>query len=155
MNIEHIIKNLYEAFKDCPRPDHFTKHDHCIECEQHDLTMLSATLETLDSKHLGSSGWAAWSFLTPKGFSHYMPRILELAIRGKCNKHGDLFLNDILYQLAPNKDLDRFEAYSNSQCNAVLDALIYASDKFEKELNESYSMEDMANAQAYWSARSS
>ena len=113
--------------------------------------MLSATLATLDSTHLGAAGWSAWSFLTQEGFAHYMPRILELAILGKGNKHGELFLNDIIFQLSPTPEYDRFQGYTKEQRRAVLEALIYVSDVFEKELNENGNMESMAMAQAYWS----
>ncbi|MFC1684177.1 DUF6714 family protein [Pseudomonadota bacterium] len=147
---EQIIKDAYDAFSECKRPDHFTNYLHCDECNEHDQTMRSATLETLDSKHLGCAGWAPFSFLTEEGFAYYMPRILELAITGKDNAHGELFLNDILFNLTPTDEYNRFKHYTIEQSRSVLNALRYAKDNFLDELMDYAAEGDLDNAIAYW-----
>ena len=115
--------------------------------------MLSATLETLNSEHLGNIGYAPFSFLTEQGFAHYMPRIIELAITGAGNKHGDPFLIDIIFNLYPSGDFNRFKSYSDSQCKAILNALLYARDKYDSLLKETFYDDDIDIAIEYWQSR--
>lgn len=150
MDLESVLRNLYSAFSDCKRPEHFTDYEHCEECAEHDEVMRSATLDTLDSVHLGGPGWAPFSFLTVEGFAHYMPRILELAVTGKGNEHGDLFLSDILFQLVPGEEYDRFKNYSTAQRQAVLGALLYAKENCQEGLALYASEDDMEEAISYW-----
>jgi hypothetical protein len=74
--MDDVIKKLYKEFSVYERPKHFTDYEHCYECKEHDDMMKSASLETLNSEHLGGAGWAPFSFLTEEGFAYYMPRIL-------------------------------------------------------------------------------
>ncbi|MBB3167296.1 DUF6714 family protein [Simiduia aestuariiviva] len=151
--LEAIVKDLYYVFSCYPRPLNFTDYKHCPECEDHNETMKSATLATLESKHLGCVGYSPWCFLTEEGFAHYIPRILELAITGKGNAHGELFLDDILYVLAPKPEHDRFQRYTKHQCMAVFQALLYANKNFREQLVECFSHDDMDSALEYWSQR--
>jgi len=153
MDISLILNNLYETFSEHKRPSHFTDYQHCPECNDHDQMMLSATLETLDSEHLGNAGWSPFSFLTVDGFSHYMPRIMELAITGKGNVHGEFFLTDFLFHLNPSEDYDRFTSYSYEQCKSILDALLYTQEKYKSEIEDEFSVEDMESAISYWKTR--
>lgn len=62
MDLDEILKDLYKAFEHCNRPDHFTNYKHCPECYDHDETMRSTKLETLNSEHLGSAGYNPFNF---------------------------------------------------------------------------------------------
>lgn len=154
MDILQILDNLYSAFSEYKRPQNFTKYWHCMECSDHNDTMLSATLETLNSTHLGSGGWCPFNFLTASGFAHYMPRLVELAITGAVDTHGELFLFRFLLHLTPSAECDRFTSYSGRQCNAILLALLYAQHMFKKELVGECYCDDMADALVYWINRS-
>lgn len=153
MDLNEIIRDLYQAFKDCDRPDHFTNYDHCPECKDHDETMRNANLESLNSEHLGSPGYNPFNFLTIEGFSHYMPKLMELAITGVKSKHGDLFLSDFLFYLAPDKDYDRFKNYNLEKISSILNALEYANIQFRLELETTLDDEDMDLAISYWKER--
>jgi len=45
---------MYQAFQDCPRPEHFTNF-HCEECAEHDDTLLSRTPDTITRQDVEAS----------------------------------------------------------------------------------------------------
>lgn len=152
--MDATIKNLYKEFSVYKRPEHFTDYKHCDECEEHDNTMRSATLKTLSSEHLGCVGWAPFSFLTEEGFAYYMPKIIELAANGELNIHGEPFVIQVILQLLPTNNHDRFSRYSTSQCKAVYEALCLTSAVQHEAINNYCYDSDMEKALEYWKSRS-
>ncbi|THB79917.1 MAG: hypothetical protein D6B25_00055 [Desulfobulbaceae bacterium] len=120
MDRDKIIQDLYQAFKNFSRPENFTDYEHCPECYDHNETMKSARLTTLNSEHFGTPGYNPFNFLTAEAIGHFMPRLLELAITGVKTKDNELFLHNFLFHLAPDKDFDRFKDYNEEQISAVL-----------------------------------
>jgi hypothetical protein len=153
MEKEKIIEDLYKAFRKASRPKHFTDYKRSEECYEHDKVLLSATLSTLGPEHVGQSSYSPFPWLTAKGFAHYMPRVLELAITGAVNEDGDLLLHDVLFYLVPGEGTDRFKKYNKHQVIAIHKALKYAKKVYAVELKESLYDEDMLKALAYWGGR--
>ncbi|MEX1254953.1 MAG: DUF6714 family protein [Dehalococcoidia bacterium] len=75
-----ILDSIAAAFAGCPRPEHFTDRVHCCECAEHDATLLSRDVETLDHDDVGSPGWDPVCFITPEGFAYYLPALARLAL---------------------------------------------------------------------------
>jgi hypothetical protein len=149
-NQQELIDNLYLAFNCYARPEHFTDYKHCDECLEHDQTMNSADLKTLNGSHVGTAGWSPFSFLTTEGFGYYMPRLLELSVRREKNKHGESVLSILLFHLAPSKDYDRFSGYSDVQRKVVLEALKLMLERHQSEIVEEFIQEDLESAIKYW-----
>lgn len=153
MEKEKIISDLYKAFRKVPRPKHFTDYKHSEECYEHDQILLGTTLETLGPEHVGQSSYSPFPWMTARGFAHYMPRILELAIIGERNENGDLLLQDVLFYLAPGEGTDRFKKYNKHQVAAVYSALLFAKELYAEELEDNFYDEDMEKALTYWETR--
>ena len=151
MSRTEIVTSLYRAFADCHRPEHFTDYLHCEECEEHDDTMRSAnTLEELELRHLGHAGWSPLSFLTTEGFSHCMPRMIELAFL-EIDKDGiSELLARLLLQLVPTKEYDRFSGYSIVQRKAVLEALEFSNVHYRDKVASFWYEEELDKAILYW-----
>ncbi len=47
MNDQELIKKALSLFPASNRPIHFTDHEHCEECKDHDETLLSNTREDI------------------------------------------------------------------------------------------------------------
>jgi len=72
------LEQLRLAFRECPRPDHFTNFKHCEECAEHDSTLLSRTPESLRIEDVGNPGWDPICFTSPAGFVYYLPALARL-----------------------------------------------------------------------------
>ncbi len=146
-----IVASLYRAFAECPRPEHFTNHVHCEECEEHDDSMRSAaTLGELELRHLGHAGWSPLSFLTPEALSHCLPRLIELAF-SEIDRDGSAeFYSNLLFQLVPMPAYDRFGEYSVVQRKAVLEALEYSSLHYRDKIASYACEDDLDEAIRYW-----
>lgn len=151
--MDETIKALYEEFSVYERPEHFTDYKHCDECEEHNNTMKSASLDTLCSEHLGCIGYAPFSFLTEHALAYYLPRIIELASIGELNIHGEPFVLQVVLQLYPTNNYDRFTRYTKSQCHAVYEALCYTNATQYDVLREYHYDSDMEAAIQYWKNR--
>lgn len=151
MSRTEIIAGLYKAFAECPRPEHFTNHLHCEECEEHDGSMRSATtLDALELRHLGHAGWSPLSFLTPEGLSHCLPRLIDLAFL-EIEKDGTgEFYSSLLFQLVPMEGYNRFSNYSNVQRKAVLEALEFSNLHYRAKVAFYASEDDLDEAIRYW-----
>ena len=75
-----VLHRIDVEFGAVPRPDHFTDHTHCLECEDHDLTLLARSREALRRKDLGSRGWDAVTFCSVEGVAYLMPALAKFAL---------------------------------------------------------------------------
>lgn len=69
-----------DAFKSVPRPDHFTDHTHCDECQEHDEVLRGRDLDSLVISDVGSQAWNPITMATPQGFAYYLPALDRLAL---------------------------------------------------------------------------
>lgn len=153
MESSELVDELYEAFSDCRRPEHFTDHEHCDECFEHDETMRKATLRSLSAVEMGTAGWSPLSFLTEEGFAYYMPRFMEMAVRLEKNRHGESFASHFLFHLAPSLDYDRFKNFDQRKCTIILSSLQHLLNEHRKKVVEEFIQEDLENAITYWKSR--
>ena len=148
-----LIEELYDAFKECERPQHFTNYKHCWECFEHDQTMQNAALRTLSAKSMGTSGWGPLSFLTEQGFAHYMPRLIELALANETTEYDDPFVDLLVFQLSPDNGFDRFATYNLRQSTAILNSLRYMLPGEILDVEDEILSEDITQAISYWEKR--
>ena len=52
-----ILAAIEAAFASCPRPERFTDHPYCSECEEHHETLNARDRETLTHDDVGSQAW--------------------------------------------------------------------------------------------------
>ena len=72
--------DIDQEFGMAPRPEHFTKFDHCDECAKHDRTLRSRTVKTITRADLGTLGWDPINFTTDEGWAYYFPALARFAV---------------------------------------------------------------------------
>ncbi len=133
MSQEDILSIIDDAFRDVPRPEHFTNYKHCGECAEHDDLLRSRDRATLTIQDLGSAGWNPIAFLTAEGFVYYFPALAKLAL----SINGESFLASFvpfhLYEalaVEENGSPDNWlSALSKEQCNAILSFVRFVADQ--------------------------
>lgn len=133
MKQEEILSIIDNAYRDVPRPEHFTNYKHCEECAEHDNLLRSRDRATLTVRDLGSAGWNPIAFLTGEGFVYYFPALAKLAL----SSGGETFLSSFvpfhLYEALSVQENGRphrwLPALSKEQCNAILSFVRFVADQ--------------------------
>jgi hypothetical protein len=127
MNKSELIDLVTDAFKNAPRPEHFTDYLHCEECAAHDPLFRSRDQQSLTLEDIEFCGYFPVTQLTPEGFRYYLPSLIQLALR----KEGDWFLHELAtFQLATCSELlpSRLKILSPHAEAAVLQFLLYVKE---------------------------
>jgi hypothetical protein len=93
----HILALVRDAFA-VPRPEHFTNHTHCCECDEHDATLQSRDLDTLTMDEAGSPAWDPITFCTPWAFAYWVPALARLTLElphDYWGWYGDTLVNQL------------------------------------------------------------
>lgn len=83
-----MLARVRDAFASCPRPERFTNHPFCEECEEHHLTLASRDLDTLCFDDIGNGAWDPTTMATPEAFAYYVPALARLALDDPHPKWG-------------------------------------------------------------------
>jgi hypothetical protein len=75
-----LLADVTRVFGAVPRPDKFTDHPYCSECEGHDETLQAHTLETLSIEEVGSAAWNPIVMCTPDAFRYLMPALARICL---------------------------------------------------------------------------
>lgn len=78
---------LRTAFREASRPERFTHHPGCPECEGHDLLLRRRNWETLTHYDVRDN-WSPLGFLRPDGFRYWLPAVLRLLITADPDGHA-------------------------------------------------------------------
>lgn len=62
------------------KPEHFTNHEHCCECEEHDQTLIRSSIDEIGLEELGNPGWDPICFASSEGKKYYMPSFIRLSL---------------------------------------------------------------------------
>ena len=81
-----VLHRIDVEFGVVPRPDHFTDPTHCLECADHDSTLLARSREALRRKDLGSPGWDPVTFCSVEGVAYLMPALALPSHKGTANR---------------------------------------------------------------------
>ena len=109
--VPEVLQDITSAFADVPRPAHFTDHEHCCECAEHDETLRVHDPDTIAIAQL-SPAWDPICFATIEGYLYYVPGLARLALGT-----GDAYYLD---QFLSNLRSDRMSAFNLAQRRAVL-----------------------------------
>ncbi|MCC6388453.1 MAG: hypothetical protein IT302_13850 [Dehalococcoidia bacterium] len=82
-----MLGRVRDAFASCTRPERFTNHPCCEECEEHQQTLASRDLDTLCFDDIGDGAWDPITMATPEAFAYYLPALARLALD---EPHGTL-----------------------------------------------------------------
>ena len=92
---------------------------HCDECEEHDLTLLAHTPETISLEELGDPGCDPICFVSDQGFRYFMPGLVRLTLE-QTENFFDTFLGHL--------DPQRIGTFDFEQTQAILGLLEYLRD---------------------------
>ena len=123
-----ILERVRQAFAGCPRPEHFTNYQHCCECAEHDDTLCSRDPDTLSMDDIGSPAWDPICFITPEGFTYYMPAFARLVLDEpdpKWGWYGSQFLFHLCHDGVRNV---RYQACTPQQRASVTTLLQHILD---------------------------
>jgi hypothetical protein len=144
---------LGEAFRSCARPEHFTNHEHCFECAEHDQTLLRKDVNTLAIEEVGNACWDPICFVSSQGFLYYLPALARLCLDDPKYNHG-WYGNQFLWHLISNGPQNaRYLASTPEQRQAVATFIEYLIESRSELLDENFAADDALNALQIWKGK--
>jgi hypothetical protein len=101
-----------------PKPEHFTDHQHCEECFEHDQTLLNSTIDDIGMEELGNPGWDPMCFVEPAGFIYYFPTLVRLCLESSEERS---YIGQFLFHINYDGPQNRYVlAFSEAQRRFVV-----------------------------------
>lgn len=94
-----ILARIEHVFEGLQKPEHFTEHQHCDECADHDATLRAKTRKTLNRKDLGTQGWDPIVFCNVEAIAYLFPALAHHALLPDLSEYG-VYCDSLLYHLA-------------------------------------------------------
>ena len=94
------------------KPNHFTDYKHCEECEEHDQTLINASIDAIGLDELGNPGWDPICFSSPEGKQYYMPSLIRLSLD---TMDDDFYFGQLLFHLEGGWGNELYLACSQQQ----------------------------------------
>jgi hypothetical protein len=142
---------MYQAFQDCPRPEHFTDFQHCEECAEHDDTLLSRTPITITRQDVGNPGWDPISFISPAGFRYYLAGLARLVVEEPVAEYDWYAAQFFWHLISDGPDNARFLACSREQRTVVANFIGYIIETRSQQLEDQCIEDDAMRAWEIWS----
>ena len=146
-----ILELIERAFAGMPRPERFTDHPGCCECEEHDALLQSRDRETLSIADVGSQAWNPITMATPAAFAYYLPALARLALEplpADFDWYGYIILFELRWDGPRNK---RWAACTSSQRAAVAAFLEHLFDTRADAIRMYDCEKELLEALAVWS----
>lgn len=142
-----FIEEARQLFGDEVRPEHFTNHEHCCECAEHDATLQNSNPEQLTYDDL-RPGWDPLCFINPEGFRYYFPALAKLAIEGSGPTY---FVDRLVFHLElDGKNNRRYEAFSPAQRDYVVRLLQHLIELHADEIEQNLDVERLFRTIEIW-----
>lgn len=117
---QEVLRCIDQAFEGLSKPEHFTDHTHCDECEEHDKTLRRRTRETLRREDLGNAGWDPITFSSEEGIGYLFPALARFSLLPDVWSHHSWYGSQLLSHLSCDGGGNRFLAWcSPGQRDAV------------------------------------
>jgi hypothetical protein len=137
--------NLFKAEK----PEHFTDFTHCEECEEHDQTLLNATILTIGLEELGNPGWDPICFCNEIGKMYLTPAFVRLSLE---TVNSEFYFGQFLFHLEHNGENNKyFLACSPAQRSFLAEFIGYMISSFASEIERNFYTEEALRAYEIWS----
>ncbi|WP_421868839.1 hypothetical protein [Motiliproteus sp.] len=131
------------------KPEHFTNYRHCEECEEHDQTLIGATLDSIGLEELGNPGWDPICFATNEGKKYYMPALIRLSLETLDN---DFYFAQLLFHLEyDGENNDLFLSCSPEQRAFIGSFIEFFILSHVEALEQNYSDSEALRAYEIWS----
>jgi hypothetical protein len=124
MDINSFVEDTYKLFESFSKPQFATDFNHCEECQDHNDEVNGVSRRELSPEQIGTVCWGISSFLTPHAMGYYIPRFIELAVKGHSDKEGAPYMCLFINQIGLNSASKQFLLFSKEQRQAVRDSLV-------------------------------
>ena len=135
-----------------PKPEHFTNYQHCCECAEHDLTLLSFDIDSIGLEQLGYPGWDPICFCSPEGLIYYMPALVRLTV-DTIDSPRESYLDQMLFHLirdGPGNSL--VVACNDEQRKFIAEFLDYLITEYAEQIEAEWlATDDILRAHEIWS----
>ncbi len=144
MNAHKLIREALVLFPASHRPAHFTNHEHCEECRDHDITLRAHNREQIGFDILGNPAWDPICFVNQAGFKYYFPALARLALDGTGNEY---YVDQFIFHVTQNK---RCGSLNKDQSALVLKVLEHLLEYKREEIEFNLDADDILNAIERW-----
>ena len=143
-----VLQKVESAFASVAKPEHFTNHLHCEECEEHDSTLRGNDRSTLSLEHVGNPGWDPICHCSPLGKAYYLPSLVRLALQ----PHSS-YWQQLLFHLEGNGSGNELILFcSEIQREAVASFLEHLLASRTKEIEQCNCVDELLRTHGYWAA---
>lgn len=141
----NISLDLFKAEK----PEHFTDFKHCEECEEHDRTLLSATISTIGLEELGNPCWDPICFCNEIGKKYFTPAFVRLSLE---TVNSEFYFGQFLFHLEHHgKNNKYYMACTPEQRNFIAEFIGHMINVFPSEIESNCYTEEALKAHEIWS----
>lgn len=140
-------KNIFAV----KRPAHFTDFEHCMECAEHDETMLGSSIDEIGINELGNPGWDPLCFCLAQGIEYYFPALVRLSLdTANC---PDFYFEQLLFHLTYDGTENRFIKHcSDPQREFVAQFIEHMIATYPEEIEDNICTTDALNAHELWNS---
>ena len=147
MTSDEIIDEAFAVFGAVERPEHFTNHEHCPECKEHDDTLLAFDPRSITREALGGMGWDPITFTTDDGFRYYLPGLIRIVL----TETGDnSYYEQFLWHTVGGGGYERVGACSAVERDVVARALEYLFENRMEALEQECLEDEILAALEKW-----
>lgn len=143
-----LLDKAHQVFGAVERPEHFTDHEHCCECAEHDETLRSHDPQSIGFNEL-RPGWDPICFVTHEGLQYYFPALARLALQGT----GDTYFVDqlVFHMILDGRRNDRWKAFTPAQRRYVVELLEHLVETRAEEIERNGDTDSVFHAIEIWS----
>ncbi len=131
------------------KPAHFTNHEHCEECAEHDETLLSKSIDSIGLDEIGNEGWDPICFCSNEGKVYYMPSFIRLSLD---SIKKDFYLGQFLFHLMNDGEGNSLFLFCSKKQRAfIVSFLEFMINSYEKEIERECCTDNILRAHEIWS----
>ena len=131
------------------KPKHFTDFEHCLECAEHDETLLGSSIDQIGIDELGNPGWDPMCFCSAEGIEYYFPALVRLSLITATNE--DFYFAQLLFHLEYGGKQNRFLQHcSVPQREFVVRFIEHMIATYPGEIEENMCATEALNTYELW-----
>ncbi|MDJ0781371.1 MAG: hypothetical protein QNJ22_05335 [Desulfosarcinaceae bacterium] len=130
MDRDTLIRIAYERFAGFAKPVRCTLHDDdCPDCREHNQTLCLADHRSLSIEQIGSTSWSPIPHMSPAAMAHFMPRLMELALKNTADVDGGPFAVRFIHFVLEGPAGNQFQLFAEAHRDLVFGVLTTLKEK--------------------------
>jgi len=148
LNNMEWIQESQRIFK-VKKPEHFTDHENCEECAEHDETLRKASVKSIGMEQLGNPGWDPITFSSVEGKIYYMPALIRLCL--ETIESDDPYLCQFLWHLEwDGKRNDLFIGCNPEQRKFISQFIAFLIENYVHAIEDSGCEDEILRVSEIW-----